>query len=79
MITFFSNLIRNPMESACPYLEGETDSYQLATSHLVSLEETLIEFPSFLGQRKGLWFYLFIERDTNITLSLESHCLCSFV
>lgn len=48
MITFFSNLIRNPMESVCPYLEGGTDSYQLATSHLVSLEEILIEFPSFL-------------------------------
>lgn len=64
MITFFSNLIRNPMESACPYLEGGTDL--LATSHLVSLEETLIEFPSILGQRKGLWFYLFIERVTNI-------------
>lgn len=32
------------MKSACLYLEGGTHSCQVATSHLVSLEETLIEF-----------------------------------
>lgn len=54
------------MESACPYLEGGTDSYELAKSHLVSLEETLRDFPSFLDQRKGPWFY--ILRKTQISL-----------
>lgn len=77
MITFFSNLIRNPLSQHVHTLrEGLT---QLATRHLVSSEETLKEFPNLLGQRKGLWFYLFIERETNIPLTLESYCLCSSV
>lgn len=33
---------------------------------------------SSLGQRKGLWSHLFIERAASITLSLESYCLCNF-
>lgn len=70
MIFFFSNLIRNPMESVCPYLEGGTDSYQLATSHLVSLEAALIEFPSFLDHRKGLWVYLLRCKDHFITRTM---------
>lgn len=48
------------MESACPYLEGGTHSYQLATSHLVSLEEILVEFKVSLarGRDCGLTYLL---------------------
>lgn len=48
------------MKSACLYLEGGTHSCQLATSHLVSLEETLIEFqvPSARGRDCGLIYLL---------------------
>jgi len=71
------------MELACPYLEGGTDSCHLTRRHLASLEETLIDYPSFLDQRRGLWsymwLYLFTEKDTYIALSLDAHCSCGFV
>lgn len=64
---FFPSLIRNPMKSACLYLEGGTHSYQLAASHLVSLEGTLIEFWVFLarGRDCGL-IYLLTEMQVSL-------------
>lgn len=67
MIIYFSNLIRNPMESACPYLEGGTHSYQLATSHLVSLEEMLIEFQVSLARGRDCGL-IYLLREMQVSL-----------
>lgn len=65
MITFFSNLIRNPMESACPYLEGGSDSLSNQPSGFFRRDVDSFQVSLTRGRDRD---FIYLLREAQISL-----------